>query len=96
MKTYLRIVSYVRPYWRQLIASVLFTFLFALFNGLSVYLTIPLLDTLFQESYRTEQVQTPEQLNHSTGVVPDWVLNIKEEITHTFNDFVLSGSKIDA
>lgn len=79
-----------------MIASVLFTFLFALFNGLSVYLTIPLLDTLFQESYRTEQVQTPEQLNHSTSVVPDWVLNIKDEITHTFNDFVLSGSKIDA
>ncbi len=96
MNTYLRIVSYVRPYWKQLIASVIFTFLFAVFNGLSVYLTIPLLDTLFQESPKTEQVQETPQINQSTGILPDWVQNIKEEITQAFHDFVLSGSKIDA
>lgn len=96
MKTYLRIVSYVRPYWKHLIATVVFTFFFALFNGLSVYLTIPLLDTLFQETPRTEQVQEPSKVNQSTGLLPEWVQNIKEEVTRAFNDFVLSGSKIDA
>lgn len=96
MNTYLRIVSYVRPYWKHLIASVVFTFLFAVFNGLSVYLTIPLLDTLFQESPRTEQIQETQPINQSTGILPDWVQNIKEEVTQAFHDFVLSGSKIDA
>ncbi len=96
MKTYIRIVSYVRPYWRQLIASVLFTFVFALFNGLSVYLTIPLLDTLFQETPKTEQLQESPQLNQPSGILPDWVQEIKKDITETFNEFVLSGSKLDA
>lgn len=96
MSTYIRIVSYVKPYWKHLIASVLFTFLFAIFNGLSVYLTIPLLDTLFQETSYSQQVTTTQQLNESTSVLPDWVVNLKDEITKTFNDFVLSGSKVDA
>ena len=96
MKTYIRIVSYVRPYWRQLIASVLFTFIFAVFNGLSVYLTIPLLDTLFQETPKTEQLQETPQLNQPSGILPDWVQGIKKDITETFNQFVLSGSKLDA
>lgn len=96
MKTYIRIVSYVKPYWRQLIASVLFTFIFAVFNGLSVYLTIPLLDTLFQETPKTEQLQETPQLNQPSGILPDWVQGIKKDITETFNEFVLSGSKLDA
>jgi subfamily B ATP-binding cassette protein MsbA len=96
MKTYIRIVSYVKPYWRQLIASVLFTFIFAVFNGLSVYLTIPLLDTLFQETPKTEQLQETPQLNQPSGILPDWVQGIKKDITETFNQFVLSGSKLDA
>lgn len=96
MKTYLRIVSYVRPYWKHLLATVIFTFFFAVFSGLSVYLTIPLLDTLFQESQHTEQVQESPQVNQSSGILPKWVQNIKEDVTQAFNNFVLSGSKIDA
>jgi subfamily B ATP-binding cassette protein MsbA len=96
MNTYIRIVSYVRPYWKQLITSVIFTFLFAVFNGLSVYLTIPLLDTLFQETPRTEQVQETQPLSESTSILPDWVQNLKEDVARAFNNFVLSGSKIDA
>jgi ATP-binding cassette, subfamily B, bacterial MsbA len=96
MNTYVRIVSYVKPYWKHLIASVSFTFLFAIFNGLSVYLTIPLLDTLFSESTHTEQVQETQQLNQTTSILPEWIQDVKKEVTQTFNDFVLSGSKIDA
>lgn len=96
MNTYLRIISYVRPYWKHLIASVLFTFMFAVFSGLSVYLTIPLLDTLFQETPRTEQIQETNKINQTESILPDWVQDIKEEVTQAFNDFVLSGTKIDA
>ena len=64
MKTYFRILNFVKPYWKHLSLSVIFTILFALLNGLSVYLTIPLLDTLFQESIRkgtVEQTSTLEK-----------------------------------
>ncbi|MHB8906117.1 MAG: hypothetical protein ACYC6D_08335, partial [Melioribacteraceae bacterium] len=49
MKTYYRVLSYIKPYRKHLTASVLFSILYALLNTVSVYLLIPLLNTLFEE-----------------------------------------------
>jgi len=70
----------------------MFTMFYALLNGLAIYLTIPLLDTLFQESARqAEPVKT------TTFVfLPQWVLSIKDSLVKVFNDFVFAGTKIDA
>lgn len=76
--------------------SVVCTILFALFNGASVYLTIPLLDTLFQESANKQvQVETTP-VDKVGGILPDWINDIKESISDSFNTFVFSGSKTDA
>lgn len=94
MKTYLRIIKYVKPYWKHIIAAFVFSFLFALLNGLSVYLTIPLLDTLFQESASKQAIsQTPAE--HSTSILPDWIKGIEEDVVNSFNNFILSGDKSD-
>ena len=97
MKTYFRILSYVRPYWKHLALSVVCTILFAVLNGASVYLTIPLLDTLFQESSKTEKVDAPSSTVESAkGVLPDWVKEIEHGVTETFNNYVFSGNKLEA
>lgn len=51
LKVFLRVLRYVRPYWRQLSLSIFFTILFSLFSGVSIYLAIPLLETLFSQDY---------------------------------------------
>ncbi|HKI79695.1 MAG TPA: ABC transporter ATP-binding protein [Ignavibacteriaceae bacterium] len=94
MKTYLRILKYVKPYWKYLTVSVFCTIFYALLNGVSVYLTIPLLDTLFQQNNETLQ-QTTTSVSPST-ILPDWIVNIGNEISQKFNQLVLSGDKIDA
>jgi subfamily B ATP-binding cassette protein MsbA len=66
--------------------------LFALLNGLSVYLTIPLLDTLFQES-ATREVVSEEQQKSTTSIFPDWIQSLEKDVTTSFNDFILSGEK---
>ncbi len=97
MKTYFRILSYVRPYWKHLALSVVCTIFFAVLNGASVYLTIPLLDTLFQETPKTEKVNEPTSTVESAkGVLPDWVKEIEHSITETFNNYVFSGDKLNA
>lgn len=97
MKTYIRILSYVRPYWKHLALSVICTILFAVLNGASVYLTIPLLDTLFQESPQNEEVKkSPSTVEAAKGVLPGWVKDIGESITDTFNKYVFSGNKLEA
>lgn len=94
MNTYLRIIRYVKPYWKHLVLTFLFTIFYALLNGASVYLTIPLLDTLFQES-ATKKVQQQTQIEQAKSFLPDWVQDIQHSVTQTFNNYILSGDKAD-
>lgn len=71
----------------------MFTILFAILNGLSVYLTIPLLDTLFQESSSKQETEQTSQFEKASNILPDWIVNIKEDTVQAFNDFVLVGDK---
>ncbi len=96
MKTYFRILKFVKPYWRHLTLSLIFTVLFALLNGVSVYLTIPLLDTLFQESIKKEAVEQASTVEKASSILPDWIVNIGDDISKTFNAFVFSGNKTEA
>jgi len=70
-----------------------FTILFAILNGVSVYLTIPLLDTLFQESATKQTTVETSSIEKTSSILPVWINNIKEELVKSFNDFVFSGDK---
>lgn len=71
----------------------MFTILFAVLNGLSVYLTIPLLDTLFQESASKQATEQTNNIEKASSILPDWIINLKDEAVKSFNDFVLSGDR---
>ena len=71
----------------------MFTILFAILNGISVYLTIPLLDTLFQESASKQTTVQNNSIDKTSSLIPDWINNLKEGVVQSFNDFVLSGDK---
>jgi len=96
MKTYLRILNFVKPYWKHLSISIVCTILFAIFNGLSIYLTIPLLGTLFQGGQSTIQMSQPAAISNSTSILPNWVVKIGHDLSDTFNNFVLQGNKLDS
>ena len=74
--------------------SVFCTVLYAILNGVSVYLTIPLLDTLFQQSKKVVVQHTTA--NPVSSILPDWVIQLGNEISQKFNEIILSGNKIDA
>ncbi len=95
MNTYLRILKFVKPYWRHLVISIICTILYAVLNGLSVYLTIPLLDTLFQESPQ-QTVSQPATIATAKSILPEWATKVEQEIVTGFNQFVFSGNKLDA
>ncbi len=93
MKTYFRILGYVKPYWKHLTLSVICTIFYAILNGASVYLTIPLLDTLFKDNGQTtEQVkETKPAENKRTNIV--------EKTMSVFSakakEFIFSGTTKD-
>src|SRR5674476_436406 len=94
MKTYIRILEYVKPYWKHLLLSIICTILFALLNGISIYLTIPLLDTLFQESAKKEIISQPSAVDKTMAILPDWIIKLKNDVSSSFNNFVMSSDKI--
>ncbi len=71
----------------------MFTILFAILNGVSVYLTIPLLDTLFQESATKQTTVETTGIEKTSSILPDWINNAKEELVQSFNTFIFSGDK---
>lgn len=99
-KIYFRIIRYVRPYWRHLIGVLLTTIFFTVFSGLSIYLTIPLLETLFQTEIQAENNNpTTSELNlkpkaetQSTG----FLSNIKKELSSVMLPFIDRPSKRDS
>lgn len=94
MKTYFRILKYSKKYWHYLLVSMLCTVLYASLNGASVYLSIPLLDTLFQESaQRSTQVT---QTVRTESMLPEWLKDIKNSLSESFNSFIFSGDKLDS
>jgi subfamily B ATP-binding cassette protein MsbA len=50
-----------------------------------------LLSTLFQET-QTGQIITNEP---ASGILPDWIQNIKDDFSASFNNYILSGDKVD-
>ncbi len=96
MNTYYRILSFVKPYWKHISLSIACTILFAALNGLSIYLTIPLLDTLFSDSSTAQVSNQPSAVDKAASLLPDWVINIKEDISRAFNNYVFSGNKTEA
>ncbi len=95
MNTYLRILQYTKPYWKHIILTFVFTVLFAILSGLSVYLTIPLLNTLFQESSTKQTVQQFPTADQTSSILPGWIIETKDDISNTFNKYILSGEKTE-
>jgi subfamily B ATP-binding cassette protein MsbA len=86
--TFLRVLKYVRPYWKQLALSVFFTILFSIFSGVSIYLAIPLLETLFSQDY----ISALNKLGSSSGFLSD----LKNTFFSFLFRYVFSGTHSEA
>ncbi|MCP5060903.1 MAG: ABC transporter ATP-binding protein [Ignavibacteriae bacterium] len=92
MKTYKRILAYIIPFKKHLTAAIICTFLFSLLHGASVYLSIPLLDTLFQQSDTdVKQIIKNPTADESSSLLPNWIGETADSISDTFNSFIFSG-----
>ncbi len=65
--------------------------MFSILHGASVYLSIPLLDTLFQQNATSTAVNIPSRVDNSSSLVPNWVNNYVNEISNSFHQFIFTG-----
>ena len=57
-KTYLRLLGFARPIEKYAIPYFFYSLLYALFNSLTFMLIIPILNTMFDEGFTPEPVET--------------------------------------
>ncbi len=69
--------------------------LYAALNGASVYLSIPLLDTLFQETAQ-KSTEVVTKVNTTDSILPLWVINLKDSVQQGFSNFIFTGDKLDS
>ena len=91
MKTYFRILTYIKRYKKHLSASIVFTIFSSLLDGSSILLAIPLLDTLFQQAgvgggETVKQLQTQIQNRGGGGIT-----NIFNDIMNAIKSFIFVG-----
>lgn len=91
MKTYLRVLTYIKPYRKHLAASIAFTILYAVLNGASVSLTIPLLDTLFAQNQPAHSEQGIQKTINAP--VMNWMNSFIDSMTAAFKEIVFSGTQ---
>ncbi len=90
MKIFFRILQYLRPYWRRLALSIVCTVFYSVFSGASIYLSIPLVETLFDQS--SSQVQTPPR----NSVVPNEIIGGKQQLENLIKSLIFTGSKTES
>jgi subfamily B ATP-binding cassette protein MsbA len=89
LETYFKILNYVKPFWKHLSLSIICTIIYALLNGASIYLTIPLLDALFQDSKfaNNQQEKVIEENVTSQNSLTGYFDGLKK----TFQEFIFEG-----
>ena len=93
MKIFFRILTYVKPYWRTLALSIACTFMFSIFSVSSIYLTIPLLETLFDQTpIEIGATQTPLKFQ----LVPNEFISGKQYVENSIRYFLYDGTKSEA
>lgn len=96
-EVYFRILSYLKPYWRHLIGVLITSVFFTIFSGLSIYLSIPLLETLFQTELRKEQNLSPtaelSQKLETEAKSGGFLSGLKKELSEKLYSFIDRPSK---
>ncbi len=87
MTIYRRVLRYLQPYWYKLAASMACSIMFSLFSGMSIYLTIPLLETLFMKP-DAPVAGAPAVTSPAATLVPGWLTEMKDGLAHAFQQMV--------
>jgi len=93
MSIYRRVLRYLRPYWLKLAASMACSIFFSLFSGMSIYLMIPLLETLFRPS---APIMPAAVTQAGTSVVPGWIVSLKDNIAQGFQSLMFRADPADS
>jgi subfamily B ATP-binding cassette protein MsbA len=84
-----RILRYIAPYRGKLVLTVLSSVFFSIFSGVSIYLTIPLLEALF--NLGGASATNSSTVSAVSTIIPHWILAIRESLSAWFRHLIFTG-----
>lgn len=101
MSLYLKIISLLKPYWKHVVLSLIFTTFYIVFNGVSLWISVDFIQEIFQPestaSVQTEQVE-PEAVDPAPSSGIDNLkekLSVYQQINQQLKTFIIQENKLD-
>lgn len=88
MKLYLKILKFITPYWKAVLSAVILTFIYVLFNNISLWVTVDFINEIFAEELTSNDTVTQQIAQKSAD-------NIYGEIKSFFRDIIVQSNKYD-
>lgn len=92
-RAYLRLMGYLRPWWKRLIVLLLCTIVFASLSGVTLTLIPPFLHILFGST--EVQIEEGGDLQGGSILVPDAVEERIDSVTQSAKSFIYGGTQTD-
>ena len=70
MKLYLKILSFIKPYWKAILSALLLTLLYVLFNNVSLWVSVDFIHEIFSPEY-TQALQDSSARAADSGQVTE-------------------------
>ena len=96
MKTYFRILRYVRSYWPSLISSLVCILLFTIFSSASLISIIPFVDVIFDNNAQHQTSVIDTQADRSLPESSSKISQIKHTVKNAIYKHILSYNRQDA
>lgn len=88
MKLYLKILSFIKPYWKAISGAILLTFIYVLFNNISLWVTVDFIGEIFSDDIiENREVAKP--------VLKDETSDLYNTIKAVFRSVLIRGNKYD-
>ncbi|MBN2102763.1 ABC transporter ATP-binding protein [bacterium] len=71
MNLYLKILGFLKPFWKLIIVSTLLTFLYVIFNSVSLWVSVDFVRELFTPDMLEQQAEKPDKPAAVNRSVPD-------------------------
>ena len=68
MNLYIKILGFIKPYWKSILLSLLCTFLYVFFNNLSLWISGDFVQELFSPDYVNETVSIDQDVDPGTSI----------------------------
>jgi subfamily B ATP-binding cassette protein MsbA len=94
MRLFLRLLGYVRPYWRRLLAALACMAVFALLSGVTLGMILPFINVLFEEHALVETAEVGDRDGELVGEAAAAAGELAGDVSSLADDVEVGGESV--